>query len=156
MLAYLGVGIACSILATILWGAREWQRWRQSARIVKAIIGQQETELRRVLAEKTDFKPVAEWFGEPALIMAVRAAPDRGDDAVRLLISHGADVNEPGTEWKTPLMYAAAEGDLGLCALLLSHGADATAHDMFGRTAAFWAQLGGHKRIASVLRRAES
>jgi ankyrin repeat protein len=77
-------------------------------------------------------------------------------EAIRLLTSHGADINEPGTEWKTPLMHAAATGNWDLCALLLSYGADANAGDMFGRTAAYWAQYHGHGRIAFRLLKVEA
>ena len=64
-------------------------------------------------------------------------------EAVRLLVSHGANINEPGTEWKTALMHAAANGNRDLCNVLLSYRADPVAGDVFGRTAADWADFTG-------------
>ena len=161
-LSNVAAGLALLLaVAVTLWGRYEWQRRCEAARIVKAINGEDEAELSLLLAVSTDFKSVAEWFGEPALIMALKSLPVGSDTAgfaekaVILLVSRGADVNEPGTEWKTALMHAAARGHWGLCALLLSRGADVKAHDMFGRTAACWAQFGGHERVASSLRKAE-
>jgi hypothetical protein len=158
--AWLGTAVA-SILVVIaaLWGCYEWQRRHEAARIVIAIETEDDEELRLLLAERTNFRSVAEWFGEPALIILTKSFTGAsGDatfvrDAVGLLISFGANVNEPGTEWRTALMYAAGNGDRDLCITLLSHGADVTAHDMFGRTPADWARIGGHDRIASLLRR---
>jgi hypothetical protein len=161
MLSYLAAGIVSLLaVAVTFWGSYEWQRRQGAVRIVNAINAEDEGGLLRLLTEGTDFKPVAEWFGESALIISMRSLRSGSDaavfaeKAVTLLASHGADVNEPGAEWKTALMHAAASGHLGLCAVLLSYGADAKAHDMFGRTAACWAQLCGHQRIASLLRKA--
>ena len=149
------------VAAATLWVCYEWQRRCGAARIVNAIKAEDEAKLLLLLTESRHLKSIAEWFSEPALILALKALP-AGSDAVGfaekaaiLLISHGADVNEPGNEWKTALMHAAARGHWGMCALLLSHGADANAHDMFGRTAACWAQLGGHERVASALWKAQ-
>lgn len=146
----------------VLWSRHEWRRSREAALVANAIMRHDQTELLRLLSERTDFDAIHEWFGEPALILAVKSFPGGkggGDflaNSVCVLISHGADVNQPGAEWKTPLMYAASRGDLGLCALLLSHGADAAARDMLGRTPAAWAQLGGHERLACVLRKLQA
>jgi len=163
MLVYLAAGLASLlVVAVIFWSRHEWRRRHDASRIVNAINAEDEIELLRLLDESTNFQSVAEWFGEPALILAAKSLPGGsdaasfGEKAVMLLVSHGADVNEPGAEWKTALMHAAASGHLGLCTLLLSHGADAKAGDMFGRTAAYWAQLCGHRRVASLLRKAES
>ena len=113
-----------------------------------------------LLVEGTDFRSVREWFGEPALILTVQSAPSDdyifAEEAVRLFVAHGANVNEPGTEWKTPLMHAAANGNQGLCNILLSYGADPAARDMVGRTAADWADCTGFRRIAYLLRKVEA
>jgi ankyrin repeat protein len=152
--AWLGTALAFLLaVAVVLWGCLQWQRRHEAARIVRAIQAEDHGELLLLLVEGSDFRSVRDWFGEPALILAVRSA---GCETVGILISHGADINEPGTEWKTALMHAAADGELDVCAVLLSHGADAAAHDMFGRTAADWARSGGHHRIASMLRKVEA
>jgi ankyrin repeat protein len=75
-------------------------------------------------------------------------------DALRLFVTHGANINEPCTEWKTALMHAAANGNRGLCSALLSDGADPAARDMVGRTAADWADCTGFPRVACLLRKA--
>jgi ankyrin repeat protein len=143
--------------AAIVWVCYARQRRYEAARIVKAISDKDQMELLLLLVERANLHCVAEWFGEPALIIAVKSLAGESEDgflreAIRILTSHGADVNEPGTEWRTALMHAAASGNEDLCALLLSCGADATAGDMFGRTAAYWAEHNGHGRTASLLR----
>ena len=163
LFASLGTAVvSVVIVAATLWGCYEWQRRHEAARIVKAIETEDSDELLLLLVERTNFHSVAEWFGEPALIIAMRSVAGGSDgasfvrEAVRLLISYGADVNEPGIEWKTALMHAAGNGNRDLCTVLLSHGADVAAHDMFGRTAADWALRGGHDHIASLLRKIEA
>jgi len=111
-----------------------------------------------LLVERVDFHSVREWFGESALSLAVKSSgsepTDFGREVVRLFVSHRAD--EPGAEWKTALMHAAACGNWDLCAALLAHGADPAARDIVGRTAADWAQCEGYNRIASTLRKVEA
>lgn len=159
MLAWLIVGLtSLAGIPLALWGRHEWRRSREAALVANAIMNHNQIELFRLLSERADLSAVHEWFGEPALILAVKSFPagEGGGDSVAesvcVLMSHGADVNQQGTEWRTPLMYAASQGDLGLCALLLSRGADATAQDMLGRTAADWARLGGHERLPCIIR----
>jgi hypothetical protein len=163
MLAWFGTGLVSLLTITAaLWGCYEFQRRYEATRIVKSIAGKDEMELWWLLTERTDFRSVTEWFGEPALIIVVKSSGAGTEDAgfapeaIRLLTSRGADINEPGTAWKTALMHAAAMGNQELCALLLSYGADASARDMFGMTAADWAQQNGHERTASLLRQVEA
>lgn len=160
MLTWLFGGlISMAGIPLALWCRHERRRSREAALVANAIMRHDQTDLVRLLSETDNLNAVHEWFGEPALVLAVKSFPSgRGRDdfvaeSVSVLISHGANVNQQGTEWKTPLMYAASRGDLGLCALLLSHGADATARDMLGRTAASWAQLAGYDRLAGILRK---
>jgi ankyrin repeat protein len=154
LVEWLGTGIgAVLVVATVLWRCREWQERHEASRIVKAIEAEDDVELSMLLAEGADIQSVREWFGEPALILAVKRSAIQ---AVRLFVSHGASINEPGTEWKTALMHAAAKGDRSLCLVLLSGGADPAASDMFGRTASDWARHGGHHRLASILRSADA
>jgi ankyrin repeat protein len=161
VLAWLVAAIASLlVVATFLWGRHEWRRQQKASRIVKAIEAENGEQLSMLLREGTDFDLVREWFGETALILAVKSCVTESGgfahDAVRLFVSHGANVNEPGTLWKTALMHAAAGGNRDLCITLLAHGADAAARDMFGRTAADWAQHEGYNRIASTLRKVEA
>ena len=105
-----------------------------------AIEAEGQMELLMLLVEGTDVHSVREWFGEPALILAVQSARSNdggfAEEAVRLFVAHGANVNQPGTEWKTALTHATANGNRDLCNVLLSYGADPAARDMVGRTAA--------------------
>jgi hypothetical protein len=163
MLAWFANGLAFigAAAATVRVCHKRQQR-HEAARVVKAIADRDQMELLLLLVERVDLHQVAEWFGEPALIIAVKSLATGSEDedflreAVRLLISHGADVNEPGTEWKTALMHAAANGSWDVCALLLSYGADAAVGDMFGRTSADWAEYNGHGRTARLLRKADT
>ncbi|HKE23963.1 MAG TPA: ankyrin repeat domain-containing protein [Bryobacteraceae bacterium] len=158
MLAWLITAIASLLIATaFLWGRHECHLKQEAGRIVKAIEAEDENELSALLLAGTDVDLVRDWFGETALILAVKSCVMESGgfarDAVSLFVSHGADINEPGTLWKTALMHAAANGNWHLCMTLLAYGADAAARDMFGRTAADWAQHEGYNRIASRLRK---
>lgn len=148
------------VVAIILWGCHEWQRKHEAGRIVKAIETEDETELLMLLVEGTDFQSVRKWFGETALILTVRSSGADSSsfarEAVGLFVSYGANINEPGSGWKTALMHTASSGNWDLCATLLAYGADAAARDMAGRTAADWAQCEGYNRIASLLRKVEA
>jgi hypothetical protein len=101
VLAWL-IGAIASLLvvAALLWGCHECRRKQEAGRIVTAIEAEDEEELR-LLLEGIDFDSVREWFGDSAIILAVKSsATETGgfvDEAVRLFVSHGANVNEPGT-----------------------------------------------------------
>jgi ankyrin repeat protein len=153
LVEWLSAGIGSVLFgATILWRCHAWQQRHEAGRLVKAIESEDEVELSMQLAEGANIHSVREWFGEPALILAVKHSTV---EAVRLLALHGATIDEPGTEWKTALMHAAANGNQNLCVVLMSYGADPAACDLFGRTAADWARHEGHHRLASILRSAE-
>lgn len=162
MQAWLGAGLGSLLVfaaGLLLWD--RWNRKQDSVRLVKAVLAGDLAELSMVLRERVDLRAVPAWFGEPALIIAVKSAQAGcrtgcGLEACRLMLAYGADIDERGTEWKTALMHAAAGGSLDLCKLLISCGADPQACDAFGRTAAWWAERGGHSRVASLLRGAET
>ena len=160
LLAWVCTAIAPALLVTVvLWGCHECQRRHEAGRIVKAMEAEDGTELLTLLVEGTDFHSVRDCFGEPALILAVQAAGSHdcgfAEEAVRLFVGHGANVNEPGGEWKTALMHAARNGNQDLCNVLLSYGADPAARDMVGQTAADWADSAGFHRVAYLLRKVE-
>jgi ankyrin repeat protein len=155
MLDWLGVGLGFPLVAGIaVWHCYRRQRQQDAVRIVNAIRAEDLPELSALLAERADFKSVAEWFGDPALIIAVKSAgAGFAAAAIELLLNYGAEINESGIEWKTALMHAAAEGHRELCETFLSRGADPNAKDMFGRTAAYWAEYGGDWKIIALLAR---
>ena len=71
---------------------------------------------------------------------------------LKLLLERGADVNAYGSDKKTPLMIAAAEGYGDLVQYLLHNGADVLAKDgKFNRSAIEWGVLGGHLRMVQSL-----
>jgi uncharacterized protein len=89
---------------------------------------------------------------DPVLIYA---AAHGNTDAVRALVQAGADVNVKGT-MGTPLMLAAHSGKVAAVQILLDAGADPTFRDNDHASAAEWAEMAGHRDVASVLRSAIS
>jgi ankyrin repeat protein len=97
-------------------------------------------------------------FGE----MPLHAAVDYADeDMVRLLLTHGADVDGrvkrntdagPGpVEGETPLHYAAIGGRVELVSLLLARGAEVNACDDGDDTPLHGAALRGHREVVELL-----
>lgn len=163
MPAWLAFGFTSPFaLAAGLWFWYRWQRRREVTCIVNAICAADAVELSLLLAGKPPLDSVAEQFGEPALILVLKSlAAGRCGMCFALktfclLLSHGADVNESGTEWKTALMHAGAAGYWDLCEILLSFGANPDARDMFGRTAVEWAEYGRHGELARRLQAARN
>lgn len=73
-------------------------------------------------------------------------------ETVEFLLKKGAKVNVQGTlEGFTPLMTAAAEGQLKVVQLLLKHGADPSLKDKDGDTAASFAKQKGHPDVVELL-----
>ena len=126
----------CGSVAAGALCLRCWYRWQsklEAGRIVRAIDCGDAEELAMLWAERAYPDAVRDWFGDPALIVAVRRSSAA---AVQVLLAAGANVDERGAGWMTALMYAAAAGDRELYRLLLDHGADPGARDAFGRPAA--------------------
>jgi ankyrin repeat protein len=71
-------------------------------------------------------------------------------EAVKLLISRGADVNKRMKRGQTALMFASYYGHTELVKLLLASGADVNT-DFEGDTALSWAKQQGHAEIVSLL-----
>jgi len=79
----------------------------------------------------------------------VRAVTGNRVEMARLLIRHGADVNRPGADGMTALMYAAAAnfGDSAMIDLLLKSGARTDLRDQTGRSAADFARVYNGKLV---------
>lgn len=99
--------------------------------------------------------------GFPSLFAALSTdRHGRGDrlEVLRLLIRHGADLNQRGHNDWTPLHYAASIRDLEALRLLLAAGADPTLRTRIDdcATALEEAEAAGSTEIASLLRGAEA
>jgi uncharacterized protein len=99
--------------------------------------------------------------GFPSLIAALSTdRHGRGDklEVLRLLIRHGADLDQRGHNDWTPLHYAASINDLGALRLLLESGADPTLRTRIDdcATPREEAERAGSTAIASLLRQAET
>jgi len=71
-------------------------------------------------------------------------------DIVKLLISHGADVNAQSTSGNTPLMYACAGGHVECVKTLLAKNANVEDHNENGHTPLMEAASAGHVEVARV------
>jgi len=73
-------------------------------------------------------------------------------ELVQLLLDHKARVNTPSGQFgMTPLMMAAMDGDLPMCALLIAKGANVRAQDGMGISAWNRANGNGHEAICELL-----
>src|SRR6185312_2516305 len=73
-------------------------------------------------------------------------------DAVKMLLTHGADVNAKDTDHlQTALMWAAAEGNASTVEMLHEFGADLHAVSKGGFTALLFATREGKKDVVSTL-----
>ncbi|XP_059621039.1 ankyrin repeat and KH domain-containing protein mask isoform X3 [Phlebotomus argentipes] len=72
-------------------------------------------------------------------------------DIIKLLISHGADVNAQSSTGNTPLMYACAGGHVAAVQELLAHGANVEDHNENGHTPLMEAASAGHVEVAKIL-----
>lgn len=88
-------------------------------------------------------------LGRSALLLAVRDAGDLS--LVRFLHQHGAGVDEPDLDGRTPLSFAASAGRLDLVEYLAAEGARLDLPDKRGRTPLFHAVLGDEEAVAKWL-----
>jgi len=104
---------------------------------------------RRLLERGADPDAVA---ANPMRVRPLHSATAvRATAIVRLLLEHGADVNATQHgEW-TPLMAAAANGDLDSVQALLARGANAALRNAEGRTAAELARDRGQAAVVALL-----
>jgi ankyrin repeat protein len=72
----------------------------------------------------------------------------------KLAIEAGVDVNAKDATGRTPLMKAAALGQVEIVKLLLEKGADINAKDETKKNAAWWAKVTGQKEILKILKAA--
>lgn len=77
-----------------------------------------------------------------------------GSDAVKLLLTKGADVNAKDKLGQTALMLAASSGQGDSVTVLLDKGADAMAKDLNGRTAMDHARY--HDNIKKLLKNSKT
>ncbi|EDV23793.1 uncharacterized protein TRIADDRAFT_57350 [Trichoplax adhaerens] len=84
---------------------------------------------------------------------ALHKAAEGGDiDAVKLLISYGADLNYRDTLFRaTPLLLAASSGKLDVLELLVKRGGDVDIKDAWRRSPWHWAAVNGHTHIINWL-----
>lgn len=88
--------------------------------------------------------------GTALMLASARNHPE----IVRLLISHGADVNQADEGGGTPLIYAVWKGYKDIVALLLKNGTDIYAKTRDGRTPLSVAKQAGHTEIIKMLKAA--
>lgn len=79
------------------------------------------------------------------------AASKGRNETLQMLIGQHAIINAPGPDGTTPLMMAALYGRESTVRLLLEHGADATMFNLKHQTAADWATVGTHTKLAEKL-----
>lgn len=72
----------------------------------------------------------------------------------RLLLAHGAKVNQCNADGRTAVSLAAEQGNTGLVQLLLDHQAMVTVPDSDVKLPADYAAEAGHVRLAELLRKA--
>ena len=88
-------------------------------------------------------------MGRTALLYA---ATGPFPETVRILLDKGAEPNVVDSdEHFSPLMHAAAEGNLDVVKILLEAGSDATLKDIDGDNAASFAKQSGHIEVANYL-----
>ena len=102
----------------------------------------------RLLLENGADVNVATKAGLTALIMAA-TLPDAAK-TVRLLVTHGADVNA-NAEHFSPLMSASFRGDTDVLKVLIEKGADATARNRFGFSPLHGASFNGTVEATRLL-----
>jgi hypothetical protein len=113
-------------------------------------IEQKKTEIVKILLDKGADLEKREEFGSTPLI----TASGRSIEIVQMLLDRGADVNGRGTGLRdgwTPLMEAAAVGNVDTMKLLLDRGADIEAQTAEGSTALTIAAYNGRQAAATWL-----
>ena len=91
----------------------------------------------------------------PLILSTFRHSRDsrvkRNTAMMDLLLKHGANPNLGDTHSKTPLHFAASQGDVAAVQALLSHGADANVKDYVGDTPLIAAAYGNNIKVVKLL-----
>ncbi|MGQ0798048.1 MAG: ankyrin repeat domain-containing protein [Methanobacteriota archaeon] len=107
--------------------------------------------VRYLLSKGADVNQIGK---NPAKFTALTGAvAARHLDVVRILVEAGADPNYWYGGGYTPVLEAAAHGDIPMLELLVAHGGDVTAETEQGATAVSLASEGGHQDAAEWLRK---
>jgi ankyrin repeat protein len=107
------------------------------------------TEIVRLLLESGARVGTRDVMGRTALLYG---STGPFTETVKLLLDHHADPNiVDNDEHFSPLMHAAAEGQLEVVRILLENGADPTLKDIDGDTAALFARNNGHMEVAGLI-----
>jgi serine/threonine-protein phosphatase 6 regulatory ankyrin repeat subunit B len=119
----------------------------QTALMTAASYGQ--NDILRLILDRNVNPDLQDNSGWTALMWAVRRGQRK---AAQVLLQREVNPNLPDNkDCRTPLMYAASQGDISLVKLLLSGGADITATDKHGQTAYRLASFAGHADIMKML-----
>lgn len=106
-------------------------------------------DIVRLLLEAGADPGIRDAMGRTALLYA---STGPFAETVKLLLDHQADPNVVDSdEHFSPLMHAAAEGQLEVVRLLLESGADPMLKDIDGETAALFARNNGHTEVAGLI-----
>ncbi len=107
------------------------------------------TEIVRLLLDEGAGVGTRDPMGRTALLFA---STGPFVETVKLLLDHHADPNiTDNDEHFSPLMHAAAEGQLEVVKLLIERGADPALKDIDGETAALFARNNGHTEVAGLI-----
>jgi ankyrin repeat protein len=110
------------------------------------------TEIVRLLLDEGAEVGTRDALGRTALLYA---STGPFAETVKLLLDNHADPNiTDNDEHFSPLMHAAAEGQLEVVKLLLDSGADPSLKDIDGETAALFALNNGHTEVAGLIQSA--
>lgn len=137
------------LLLVMLTGAASAQT--PAEELYTAVLKNNPTEVETLLSEGADANAAIEMIpGFPTTYLLIAA--DRNHPAVvKTLLKHKAQVNKADKFQLTPLMAAAAKGNLEIVQLLLTGGANARAKDEEGKTALAYAKEGNHAAVVALL-----
>ena len=106
-------------------------------------------EIVRKLIDSKAIVSIRDGEGRTALLYA---STGPFPETVKLLLENNADPNiVDADEHFTPIMHAAAEGQLEVVKVLLEYGADPSLKDVDGETAYIFASQNGHTEVAKLL-----
>lgn len=131
----------------------EIKRSLAQALLFESILNSSLEQVRQAIMDGADINAIADDFstvqqGQTSLFIASYI----GDKAiVELLLTNGANVNQPTGDGSTPLMSACQQGHLAIVDLLLKHGTETNLSDNDGETPLFVAAGSGHKKIVALL-----